>query len=233
MQIFYIPQVDGEVVRLDEAESGHAVRVLRLKPGDDVVVTDGCGGWYNGVIGVAHHRHCSILIKRVQMDYGKRSFRVHLAVAPVKNNDRTEWFLEKATEIGIDQLTPLQCTYSERKNLNATRLQKIAVAAMKQSLKAWLPVIDEWVPFADFVKRPFVGTKLIAHCHPGEKPHMKNVITAGENVLVLIGPEGDFSPEEVSLALQNGFMEVSLGKSRLRTETAALVAVHTVALVNE
>ncbi len=232
MNIFYLPEIKEDIVLLDEVESGHAIRVLRMKEGDNVILTDGSGGWFEGLIEEAHPKKCLIRITSRQMDFEKRDYCLVLAVAPTKNSDRIEWFLEKAVEIGIDGFIPVQCRFSERKNINLMRLHKVALAAMKQSLKAYKPEIREMVSFAEMIQSPFRGKKFIAHCYPGEKPHLKELISAGEDVLVLIGPEGDFSEDEVTLALQNGFREISLGKSRLRTETAALAACHTVSLSN-
>ena len=232
MNIFYLPEIKGEIVLLDEIESGHAIRVLRMKKGDNVTLTDGSGGWYEGLIEEAHPKKCLIRITSRQMVFEKRDYRLVLAVAPTKNSDRTEWLMEKAVEIGIDKFIPVLCRFSERKNINRMRLHKVAMAAMKQSLKAYMPEISELFSFTEVVRSPFNGKKFIAHCYPGEKPHLRELISAGDDVLVLIGPEGDFSEDEVTLALQNGFREISLGKSRLRTETAALAACHTVALVN-
>jgi 16S rRNA (uracil1498-N3)-methyltransferase len=152
-------------------------------------------------------------------------------VAPTKNSDRLEWFLEKATEIGIDRMVPLHCTHSERKNINTDRLKKVAISAMKQSLKAWLPEVTELTKFETLIQEPFEGKKFIAHCYPGEKVHLKDALQPDDKALVLIGPEGDFSLEEVELAIAHGFTPVTLGTARLRTETAALVAVMTAALV--
>lgn len=233
MNVFYATDFEGDIAFLDEVESGHAIRVLRMNKGDKVIVTDGKGGWYNGIIESSHFKKCSIRIISAQFNFEKRNYKLTMAVAPTKNSERIEWFLEKATEIGIDHFVPLRCSFSERKNINLIRLEKIALSAMKQSLKAWLPEISEMVSFEDFIVQPFEGEKLIAHCYNGQKPHLKNVIDPGENVLVLIGPEGDFSPEEVKLAVDNGFQEISLGQSRLRTETASLVACTAVAFINE
>lgn len=233
MNVFYIVEIAGDIAFLGEVESGHAIRVLRLKKGDEVIVADGKGGWYAGIVENTHFKKCSIRIISAQYNFEKRNYKLTMAVAPTKNSERIEWFLEKATEIGIDNFVPLRCSFSERKNINIVRLEKIALSAMKQSLKAWLPEISEMVSFEDFIVQPFEGKKLIAHCYPGQKPHLKNVIDPGENVLVLIGPEGDFSIEEVKLAVDNGFQEISLGQSRLRTETAALVACTAVAIINE
>lgn len=232
MNLFYIPGISDNPIRLDETESGHAVRVLRLKENDPVVVIDGKGGWFEAVIEQAHPKKCLIrIVSRRETE--ARPFGLHLAVAPTKNIDRFEWMLEKCTEIGVDEITPLLCRFSERKNVNLARLEKIAVAAMKQSLKATLPKINDLTPFENLVCLPFDGQKLIAHCYPGEKQHLMRLLDKNQKALILIGPEGDFSPEEVQAAQQNGFREISLGHSRLRTETAGVVACHTVSLSRE
>lgn len=233
MNVFYTAEIEGEIAFLDEVESGHAVRVLRMKEGDEAIVADGKGGWFTGIVKNAHPKKCTIRIISSQYNFEKRNYSLTMAVAPTKNSERIEWFLEKATEIGIDHFVPIRCSFGERKNINLVRLEKITLSAMKQSLKAWLPQITDLVTFEELILQPFEGKKLIAHCYTGQKPHLKKVIDPGENVLVLIGPEGDFSPEEVKLAVDNGFQEISLGKSRLRTETAALLACTAVAFINE
>lgn len=233
MNICYIPDISGNLVFLDENESAHIVRVLRMGNGDALMITNGKGILYEAVITDAHPRKCVVRLERTVPDAGIRNYRLTIAVAPTKNADRMEWFTEKAVEIGIDSIVPMVCQFSERRILNISRLEKIAVAAMKQSQKAWLPAISDMVPFRELISEPFDGVRLIAHCYQGEKPHLSRVIKPGDNVLILVGPEGDFSPEEVSMAKEAGFTEVSLGRSRLRTETAALVACHSVALANE
>lgn len=233
MNIYFIPEILGETAFLDESESGHAIRVMRLGKGDQILVTDGKGSWFDGVISVPHPKKCEVTLSRSDRIPENRNYHLTLAVAPTKNSDRMEWFTEKATEIGIDRVIPMICRFSERKNLNRERLVKIAVSAMKQSLKATLPGIDEMVGFREVISMPFEGRKLIAHCYPGEKPTLFRTVQPGEKVMVMIGPEGDFSPEEVEAAIKAGFQEVSLGNFRLRTETAALVACHTVAIVNQ
>jgi 16S rRNA (uracil1498-N3)-methyltransferase len=156
-----------------------------------------------------------------------------IGVAPTKNIDRFEWFLEKSTEIGIDRVIPLLCRYSERKEIKPERLEKVMVSAMKQSIKAYLPVLSPLQTFKEAIKSQFSGQKFIAHCYEGEKQLLRDAVVRGKDVLILIGPEGDFSNEEVELAINEGFVPISLGNSRLRTETAALVACHTVNLINE
>lgn len=231
-EVFYVPSAAvGEVV-LDAGESMHAVKVLRMKEGEAVVVVDGRGHRFTGEISDAHPRQCRVLLKEEEKEVGNRNYRLHVAMAPTKNSERTDWFVEKATEIGIDIITPLICHHSERRRTNRERLQKMGIAAMKQSQKSRLPDIWEDTPFDLMTALPFDGIKCIAHCHRGDMPHLKEVVVPGKAVMVLIGPEGDFSPEEVSRAVAAGFREVTLGTSRLRTETAALVACLTVSLIN-
>ncbi|HKI89115.1 MAG TPA: 16S rRNA (uracil(1498)-N(3))-methyltransferase [Draconibacterium sp.] len=233
MQLFYVPTISGAEVVLNETESKHVVRVLRLTEGTTVELVDGKGGFYAAEITDANPKKCKLNITKIEKEFGKKDFRLHMAVAPTKNIDRFEWFLEKATEIGVDEITPLLCDHSERKVIKYDRLEKILVSAMKQSLKAYLPRLNELTPFNDFIAKANHQYKFIAHCYEGKKPHLKDLIAAHSDTLVLIGPEGDFSLEEVELAKTNGFMEVSLGNARLRTETAAVVACHIVNLANE
>lgn len=232
MHVFYTPDIQARP-ELPEEEAAHAVRVLRLQAGDEVVLTDGKGNFYRAEISTAAPKRCLVNILETQPQEPLWKGHLHLALAPTKNMDRTEWFAEKATEIGFDELTFLNCRFSERKVLKTERIQKILVSAIKQSLKARLPKLNEMVDFRTFISQPFNGQKFIAHCHEGKKPLLKDVVSSGENALVLIGPEGDFSEEEVQLALANGFTPVSLGRSRLRTETAALVACHLLNLLHQ
>ena len=233
MQLFYASNVLGNEIVLDETESKHAIRVLRLNAGDKVQVVDGSGGFYTAKITNPHPKKCKLAILETKKECGKRRFKLHIAIAPTKNNDRFEWFLEKATEIGIDEITPILCEHSERKTIKPDRLEKILISAMKQSVKAFLPKLNQMVSFNDFIHKNDASKKYIAHCNDGEKPHLKNEIEKNENVIILIGPEGDFSPEEVQQAKITDFKEISLGPSRLRTETAGIVACHIVNLVNE
>jgi len=233
MQIFYIPEIKSNSVDLNPTESKHMVKVLRLAEGDRVQVVDGAGGFYEAKITGANPKKCTLEILGSTFGFGKRNFRLHIAIAPTKNIDRLEWFLEKATEIGIDEITPVLCEHSERKVIKPERLEKIIVSAMKQSLKAYLPLFNPLISFNEFVLAPTATDKFIAHCYEGNKPHLKNVVQPGNNVLILIGPEGDFSTKEVELATSVGFSEVSLGNARLRTETAGVVACHIANLANE
>lgn len=232
MQIFYAPDIASNPV-LPEDESGHCVRVLRLQEGDEILVADGKGFFYKAVIVNAHHKHCEVEVQKQWPQENLWNFNLHIAVAPTKNMDRIEWFSEKATEIGINAITFLNCRFSERKEIKLPRVEKILVSAMKQSQKAALPALDGMVGFKTFVTQPFEGRKFIAHCEEDKKELLAHTYHPGENALILIGPEGDFSPEEIALALQNGFEPISLGESRLRTETAALVACHTVHVLNQ
>lgn len=232
MQIFYAPDITTHP-ELPQEEAGHAIRVLRLQEGDEVLITDGKGFFYKAAILQAHPKHCTVTLLNRWEQPRLWAPSIHIAVAPTKNMDRMEWFVEKATEIGIDAITCLNCRYSERKELKTPRLEKILVSAMKQSQKAILPGLTGMTDFKTFVSTPFNGRKFIAHCEEGEKPLLKTLYRPKENVLILIGPEGDFSSEEIKLAIANGFEEISLGESRLRTETAALVACHTIHVLNQ
>ena len=238
MHLFYTPSVSSanENFTLSEEESKHCIRVLRLGIGDKIVLIDGKGGWYNAVITDENPKRCVVKIVEVQQKMGNRTFRLHIAIAPTKNNDRMEWFIEKATEIGIDEVSLIECKNSERNVIKTERLEKVAVAAIKQSLKAYLPKINELLAFKKFIDSTtnFKGQKFIAHCNEAvSKVHLKTLYTKGEEAFILIGPEGDFTTEEVKLALSNGFKEISLGSSRLRTETAALYCCTVINVLNE
>lgn len=232
MQLFYIPDISGNEIFLDEAESKHAVKVLRLGMGSRIRITDGKGGLYTAEISDPHSKRCRLEIVEFIPQYGIRDYNIHIAIAPTKNNDRLEWFLEKATEIGIDEITLILCENSERKTVKEERMEKILISAMKQSLKAYLPKLNTPASFEDFIRSNNATQKFIAHCQGEEKSHLKNEIKKDSSVIILIGPEGDFSQEEISRAQLHGFMEVSLGNSRLRTETAGVVACHIVNLAH-
>jgi len=232
MHLFYIPDISSDMQLLPPEESAHCIKVLRLKKGDTIYLTDGKGGLHKTSIILDHPKKCVIKIIESQQAVGKRDFNIHLAVAPTKNINRFEWFLEKATEMGIDEITPILCTHSERKILKPERLNKVITAAMKQSLKAYHPKLNDITSFDKFVRMAECDQKFIAYCSESYKNQLKDKYTKGKNVIVLIGPEGDFSPVEVETANKNGYQPISLGPSRLRTETAAIVACHTVNLVN-
>lgn len=231
VHLFYAPDVES-TLELPSDEATHAVRVLRMQAGDEIVVTDGKGYFYECVIASTSTKHCSVEI--VTKTCGEELWRgkIQLAVAPTKNNDRMEWFAEKATEIGINDIHFVCCANSERKVVKTERFEKIVMAATKQSHKAFLPQVHDMQPFKAFIKQPFEGQKFIAHCYDdvpetdNAKPFLADVLQTDGQTLVMIGPEGDFSIEEVQMAIKAGFQPINLGRSRLRTETAALVAVH-------
>lgn len=235
VHFFYAPD-SGTTGELPEEEAKHCTRVLRIRPGDEIHLTDGKGFLYRAVITVATPKRCQFRIEEKQAYEKPWQGRLCIGMAPTKNMDRTEWFAEKATEIGLDKFCFLDCKFSERKVLKTERIRKIVVSAMKQSQKGLLPEIQEMTSFETFLKETathFKGQKFIAHCYEGEKPLLQQVVTRGEDALVLVGPEGDFSIDEVEAAEKAGFQSVSLGKSRLRTETAALAAVHILNLANQ
>ena len=231
MQLFYAPDIKMSP-ELPEEEALHCLRVLRLGAGSRVRLTDGRGFFYDAVLSSVAGKRCAVSVEKVSPWEKTWRGHLHMAVAPTKNMDRMEWFVEKAVEIGVDELTFLNCRYSERRMVKLERVEKIMVSAMKQSLKAVLPKLNGMLPFDEFVRKEHGGQRFIAHCHEGRKEPLKSLLHAGENATILIGPEGDFSAEEVEAALALGFSSVSLGASRLRTETAALAACHTFSLLN-
>ena len=226
MQLFYLENPENEII-LSSEESKHATKVLRKKEGDILNFTDGKGNFYNAEITMADSRKCRLQIVSSEQKEKQHNYYLHIAIAPTKNIDRFEWFLEKATEIGIDEITPIICEHSERKIIKKERCNRILLSAMKQSLKFYLPKLNEAITLKDFLKQDFEGNKYIAHCEEGNKTELR-VENIEPRTLILIGPEGDFSTSEIEIALQNQFKAVSLGTSRLRTETAGIVAVHTI-----
>lgn len=230
MHLFYTPNISETEYILNEEESKHCVKVLRLKENDIIYLVDGNGGFYKAAISSISGKHCLLKLIEAHKEYGKRNYRLHIAIAPTKNIDRIEWFVEKATEIGIDEITPIICQRSERKIIKNERLEKIAIAAMKQSAKAYLPRINEAACFNDFIKKQNASLKCIAHCLPENKKDLKSIIQSFNDLLILIGPEGDFTSQEIELALKYNYIPVSLGESRLRTETAGITACVTVNL---
>jgi len=234
MQLFYTPDVNpaNPQYLLNEEESKHCVRVLRLVNGEDVRLIDGRGGFYAARILDAHPKRTLLQVLSVQTEFNKRNHYLHLAVAPTKNIERMEWLLEKATEIGVDEVSFLVCQRSERKELKLDRLNKIVTAAVKQSIKAYVPILNEPVAYSQFIRRSFAGQLFIAHCEDGEKTSLRSELKQGSHYLILIGPEGDFSSNEIADALNNGFKAITLGESRLRTETAALEACFEVNFLN-
>lgn len=231
--LFYAPDA-ATCDELPEEEAIHCLRVLRLKPGDEIGLTDGRGGFYRANITALGGHRCRFSVTERTEQPPLWSGRLHVAVAPTKNMDRMEWLAEKATEIGIDELTFLCCRFSERRTVKTERIERIVVAAMKQSLKARKPVVSGMTDFDEFIaQQAETEQKFIAHCGEGTRVHLAEAVHPGEEAVVLIGPEGDFSPQEVELALSQGFRPVSLGPSRLRTETAALAACHILNLANQ
>lgn len=230
--LFYAPDAIAGTVELDEEESMHCARVLRLGGGDRIMLADGVGGRHVAEIVTPHPKHLTAVIVS-SLPFQPAPLELHVAVAPTKNIDRTEWLVEKCTEMGCTDFDLLLTAHSERKHLNEERLRKIALSAMKQSQRAWLPRIHPLTPFADFAAQCVTQQKLIAHCEETERFGIHQVYRAGESVTVLIGPEGDFSPEEIALAVGSGFRPVTLGDMRLRTETAAVVACHSIVFLNE
>ncbi len=234
MQLFYNPTINETTQQFyfDKDESRHIVKVLRKTSGDTVLLTNGKGWLFTAKILVADIKNClaEITVKTLQK---QRSCNLHLAVAPTKMNDRYEWFLEKATEIGIESITPIICEHSERKVIKPERYEKILQAAMKQSLSAYLPKLNAAISFTDFITQTHKGQLFIAHCEKTNKKSLKQVLKSNSNVTILIGPEGDFSTAEIALAIKHNFSPVTLGQTRLRTETAAIVACHSVAFINE
>tara|TARA_B100000809_G_scaffold200250_1_gene200476 strand:+ start:296 stop:961 length:666 start_codon:yes stop_codon:yes gene_type:complete len=217
----------------DKTESRHIVRVLRKSEGDTLHITNGEGFLFTAEISIASDKKCQVTILDVSIEKKSWNYHLHIAIAPTKLNDRMEWFLEKATEIGIDEITPIICHHSERKVVKTERFKKIVLSGIKQSLKFHLPKINEAVTFKEFIKSKPRGDLFIAHCEEQDKKSFKNEIKPATDITILIGPEGDFSPNEIEIALLNKYTPVTLGKSRLRTETAALVSCHSVAFVNE
>lgn len=226
---FYVPDA-GNVTEMPQEEALHALRVLRIKSGDEINLMDGEGNFYRAEVTLAATKRCLYEVKEKLPQQPTWHGHVHLAIAPTKMMDRIEWMAEKATEIGFDELSFLNCKFSERKNIRTVRLDKIIVSAVKQSHKAWKPIVNSMVSFKEFINTPRKGRKFICHCY--EEVEKKDLFAELQkpyddegNVTILVGPEGDFSIDEVKLAIANGYGSVSLGTSRLRTETAGLMAV--------
>lgn len=234
MQLFFNPNIDEntESFSFDKEESRHIIKVLRKKDSDILHVTNGFGLLFETQITLASDNKCTVEVLSIT-NAEKPKFHLHLAVAPTKMNDRFEWFLEKATEIGIQEITPIFCDRSERKVINRDRFEKIILSAMKQCNETFLPKLNEAISFKEFVKQQKNGLQLIAHCEETDKKSLKEVLKPNEDVTILIGPEGDFSEKEIALALENNYKPVTLGNTRLRTETAAVVACHSVVFFNE
>lgn len=233
MQLFYTPDITLPRYVLPAEESAHAVRVLRLVADSQLWLTDGRGRLFRARVIVPDARRCEVEVVDTQSDFEPLPYRLTIAVAPTKNIERLEWLLEKATEVGVDRIVPIECERSERRVVKHERLMKVITGAVKQSLKAYHPRLEELTPFAKLMQEPFDGVKLIAHCDAGfERKWIGDCLVSGRPTLVLIGPEGDFSPAEIELALANGFTSITLGNQRLRTETAGLAAVMAMHFIN-
>ena len=234
MQLFYNPDltVDSKEITFSKEESRHISKVLRKKNGDTLFITNGKGWLFTSEVISADIKKCVVKILSKELKQ-KHNYKLHLAVAPTKMNDRYEWFLEKATEIGIDSITPIICEHSERKFIKEERFKKILESAMKQSLHCYLPKLKPAIAFKDFINQQFKGQLFIAHCEQTDRKSLKKEINPNQEITILIGPEGDFSVKEIETAIENNFIPVTLGNTRLRTETAAIVACHSVAFINE
>ncbi len=234
MQLFYFPGISETDTgfTFDKEESKHIVKVLRKKENDILHVTNGLGFLFTTQVTLASDSRCAVKIVSAVKPKAP-NFKLHLAVAPTKMNERYEWFLEKATEIGVAEITPVFCEHSERKVIKRERFDKIILSAMKQSNQCYLPVFNEPLSYKEFIKKEFRGQKFIAHCEDSDKKSFKSALKTNEDVTIVIGPEGDFSLKEIQMALENQFIPVTLGDTRLRTETAAIVACHSVVLLNE
>ncbi len=232
MQIFYCDTIIDGKARFGRDESGHCLRVLRMRRGDTISFTDGKGKFYDGLISSDNPSEMTAEITSVRKAE-ERPYRLHVAISPVKNDDRLEWFVEKAAETGIDEITPLICSRTEKRRIRKERLEGIIVSAVKQSVKGYLPRLNDPAGFTEFVAETRPGKRLIACCDPEIiRTAVTGAFSPGDEVTILIGPEGDFSPEEVALAVRNGFTPVHMGSSRLRTETAGIVACCSVYLSN-
>ena len=234
MQIFYVPDIKGSICVMDENESRHIIRVLRMVRGDKVNIVDGKGTLCEGIISDPDPAGCQVQIIHTARDFEKRGYRLNIAISPLKNTERFEWFVEKSVELGVDEITPLTCRNTEKQGIKKERINNIIISAMKQSLKAYRPVLNEPAAFREFAGFGHAGIKMIAHCNPGQqRKKISEVYEKGMDALILIGPEGDFTADEVEFAARNGFIPVHLGTSRLRTETAAIAACHSVYFINQ
>lgn len=232
MHLFYTPDIKGDTHLLEEHESKHAIRVLRLKKGDLVILIDGAGGWYEAMIYDENPKACLLSITSYTENYQPIPYQLHIAISPTKNMDRFEWFLEKATEIGISRITPLVCQRTERKVVKTDRLDRILVSAMKQSLKAFKPVLWEPVQMDQFLRQEQNGVLGIAHCYQQDRLSLHELNPSGPYT-ILVGPEGDFTEEEVEAAIRSGFRPIHLGESRLRTETAGVFICSAIAVIQD
>ena len=235
MQLFYNSIIDKETkeITFDKIESKHIIKVLRKKEGDRIFITNGKGELFNCIITIANDKRCLVSVSSQEEKKQPKDYYLHIVISPLKSNDRLEWFLEKATEIGIDEITLITCDNSERKFIKSERLEKIIIAAMKQSLKFHLPKLNKIISFSEFLKIEHKNSVYIAHCEKSDKKLLKNHVKPKESVTILIGPEGDFSSREISKSIKLGCIPITLGNTRLRAETAALVAVQNISFINQ
>jgi len=234
MQVFYAPDIYGNNYTLNETESKHCIKVLRMTVGVPVKLIDGKGNLYEGVISDPNPKKCLITITKVSKSFDKRNYKIHIAISPLKSPERFEWFVEKSVEIGIDEITPLICHRTEKQSVKAERIEKIIISAMKQSLKALGMVFNPPRSFNEFISEPSDSKKMIAHCNEtlNNSVSISQVCKKGDNAIILIGPEGDFTELEINAAIQYNYHPIHLGKSRLRTETAGICACHSVYFIN-
>jgi 16S rRNA (uracil1498-N3)-methyltransferase len=234
MEIFYAPDISGDIYSLDEKESKHIIRVLRMVKDQEVKLIDGRGNLFTGIITEPDQKKCVIEIKSVINNYERKGYKLHIAISPLKNTERLEWFIEKSVEIGIDQITPLISKNTEKTGIKADRINNLIISAMKQSLKATKPALNEPCGFREFIKVESGGIRMIAHCDTRiARQSISEVYRKNNDATLLIGPEGDFSLEEIESAVGMGFIPVHLGTSRLRTETAGIAACHSVYFMNQ
>ena len=234
MQIFYAPDISGSTYTLDENESKHLISVLRMSKGAEVKLIDGKGNLYTGIIEDPDQKKCTIGISAEIKDFEKRNYSLHIAISPLKNPERFEWFIEKSVEIGVDEITPIICKNTEKPGIKTQRINNLIISAMKQSLKAKKTVFNESCTFSEFIKTQTGNYRMIAHCNPAiNRKSISEVCPKNESSVILIGPEGDFTAEEISQASGNGYIPIHLGSSRLRTETAGVAACHSVYFINQ
>jgi 16S rRNA (uracil1498-N3)-methyltransferase len=234
MQIFYAPDITGDSYMLDKKESKHLIRVLRMIKGAEVRLIDGKGNLYEGIISDPDQNKCIIDITGSINDFEKRNWRLHMAISPLKNPERFEWFIEKSVEIGIDEVTPLICRNTEKPGIKPERVNNLIISAMKQSLKANKTILNAPCYFKDFINRDLRGIRMIAHCDDSiSRSRISEVYSKNEDAIIIIGPEGDFTSEEINTAVNGHFLSVHLGQSRLRTETAGVAACHSIYFINQ